>query len=213
MCVELLRMIHAQGQAGANLSGCDITSAGDTQGVEWCMKYFERVWAEDCQEDVPMMCVIAAWLRRNMPVLDKPVFIHADYRTGNFLFTEHDTRITALLDWELGHIGDRHQDIAWTTSRAFGSLAEDGRTFLVSGMMPEAEFFESYEKASGVTLNPRTILWYKIYNAYSLAVMTLATGFRAARNGKTHQDVLVTWVIGVGYSFMDEIRELIEGSY
>jgi len=211
--IQHLCTIHGFDYSGAGLDAFDVPRAGTTQCAEWCLNYFERVWEEDCEEDLPMMRTIASWLRRNLPQLDAPVMVHADYRSGNFLFTEHDTRISAILDWELGHIGDRHQDIAWTTTRAFGSLAEDGKTFLVSGLMPETEFFESYERASGVRLNPRTIRWYKIFNAFSLAVMTLATGYRAARNGKTHQDVLVTWVIGVGYSFMDEIRELIEEDY
>lgn len=208
--IDHLRTIHGHDYRKADLTAFDVPASGTTQCAEWCLNNFERVWEEDCDEDIPLMRVIAAWLRRNLPVLEKPALIHADYRSGNFLFTEHDTRITAILDWELGHIGDRHQDLAWTTSRAFGNLAEDGKTFLVSGLMPEDEFFDAYRKASGFKVNPRTVHWYKIYNAYSLAVMTLATGYRAARNGKTHQDVLVTWVIGVGYSFLDEIRELIE---
>lgn len=211
--IEHLCTIHNHDFSNAGLNAFNIPAAGTTQCAEWCLNNFDRVWEEDCGEDIPLMRVISAWLRRNLPVLDQPSVIHADYRSGNFLFTEHDTQITALLDWELGHIGDRHQDIAWTTSQAFGSLAEDGKTFLVSGLMTEQEFFDAYEKASGFKVNPKTVHWYKIYNAYSLAVMTLATGYRAARNGKTHQDVLVTWVIGVGYSFMDEIRGLIEEGY
>jgi len=48
-------------------------------------------------------------------------------------------RISAWLDWELGRLGDRHQDLAWTTSRAFGSVDVNG-DFLVCGLMPEKEF-------------------------------------------------------------------------
>lgn len=211
--IEHLCTIHKHDFSNIGLTAFDVPTAGTTQCAEWCLNNFERVWEEDCEEDIPLMRVIAAWLRRNLPKLDKPSIIHADYRSGNFLFTEHDTRISAILDWELGHIGDRHQDLAWTTSQAFGSLAEDGKTFLVSGLMSQQEFFDAYEKNSGFKVDAKTVHWYKIYNAYSLAVMTLATGYRAARNGKTHQDVLVTWVIGVGYSFLEEIRGLIEEGY
>lgn len=211
--VDNLCKIHNFDFSSANLSAFEIPSAGTTQCAEWCLNNFDRVWEEDCAEDIPLMRVIAAWLRRNLPVLDQATMVHADYRTGNYLFTEHDTRMTAILDWELGHIGDRHQDLAWTTSQAFGSLAEDGKTFLVSGLMTKEKFFEEYEKKSGFKIDPKTLHWYGIYNRYSLAVMTLATGYRAARNGKTHQDVLLTWVIGVGYSFLEEIRAMIEKGY
>ena len=52
--------------------------------------------------------------------------------------------------------------------------------------------------------------WYKVYNAFSIAVLTLATGYRIARNGKTHQDVLVAWLIGISAMLMDDMRKLIE---
>ena len=158
------------------------------------------------------MRLAAAWLRANLPVLDRAVVVHSDYRLGNFLFTEHDTRITAWLDWEIGRIGDRHQDLAWTTSRAFGSMSEDGKTFLTSGLMPEAEFIAAYEKATGLSVIPKTVHWYKVYNAFMMATLSLATGYRAARGSKTHQDVLVTWLIGIGPMLLDEMRTLIEES-
>jgi aminoglycoside phosphotransferase (APT) family kinase protein len=76
--------------------------------------------------------------------------------------------------------------------------------------MPEDEFFAAYEKASGRKVNRKTLHWYKVLNAYSIAVLTLATGYRIARNGKTHQDILVTWLIGIGAVTLEDMRELIE---
>ena len=207
--VDYLCKIHAHDYRNAGLTAFDVPAPG-TQCAEWLVNGFDRAWEEDWYEDVPLMRVISAWLHRNLPSLEQPALVHADYRAGNFLFTEHDARFTAILDWELAHIGDRHQDLAWTTSRAFGSLAEDGKTFLVSGIMPASQFFEAYEKATGFKMNPKTLHWYKVFNSYSLAVMTLGTGYRAVRNGKTHQDVLLAWLFGIGALFLDEIRVLIE---
>jgi len=207
---EILARIHRHEFSRENLSAFDVPRVGTTECAEWGVNWWDRVWQEDADEDVPMLSVASAWMRRNLPVLDFASVVHSDYRTGNFLYTEHDNRITALLDWELGRIGDRHQDIAWTTSRAFSSMAEDGKTMLVCGLMPEAEFFERYQKASGLSIDPRTVHWYKVYNAYSIAVLILGTGYRIARNGKTHQDILVAWLIGIGYMIVDEMRQLIE---
>ena len=208
--VDHLGRIHRFDYRGKALDAFDIPTVGTTQCAEWGLNCWERVWEEDGDEDVPLMRLAAAWLRDTMPVLDRPSVVHADYRVGNFLFTEHDARITAWLDWELGRIGDRHQDLAWTTSRAFGHLADDGKTFLTCGLMPEAEFLAGYERASGLSVNPRTVHWYKVYNDYMMATLTLATGYRVARGGKTHQDVLVTWLIGIGSMLLDEMRSLIE---
>lgn len=208
--VDHLAAIHLHDYRNAELSAFDVPSTGTTQCALWGVNWWDRVWEEDRDEDIPLMRVASAWLRRNLPILDRASIVHSDYRTGNFLFTEHDVRISAWLDWELGRIGDRHQDLAWTTSRAFGAMDDDGKTFLVCGLMPEAEFFEAYEKASGLTIDAKTIRWYKVYNAYTIAILTLATSYRIARNGKTHQDVLVTWLIGIGYMILDELRLLIE---
>jgi len=208
--VDILARIHTHDFSKADLSAFDVPEVGTTEAAEWGVNWWERVWLEDCEEDVPMMHVAAAWMRRNLPVLDRASIVHSDYRSGNFLYTEHDNQITALLDWELGRIGDRHQDIAWTTSSAFSSLAEDGQTRLVCGLLTEAEFYAQYEKASGLSVDPRTVHWYKVFNAYSIAVLILATGYRIARNGKTHQDILVTWLIGIGGMIVDEMRSLIE---
>ncbi len=146
-------------------------------------------------------------MRRILPVLDVASIVHSDYRTGNLLYTEHDNRITALLDWELGRNGDRRQDIAWTTSHAFASLGEDGKQMLVCRLLPEDEFSE---RASALGIDPRKVYRYRVYNAYSIAVLTLGTGYRIARNGKTHQDVLAAWRMGIGSMLVDEMRILID---
>lgn len=207
--VDHLASIHNVDIYRADLSAFQIPAAG-TQCAELGINWWERVWEEDGDEDIPLLRLAAGWLRRTMPVLEKPVIVHADYRLGNFLFTEPDMRISALLDWELGRIGDRHQDLAWTTSRTQGSFDAKTNTFLVSSMMSEPEFFEAYERAANFRINQRTLRWYQIYNNYSLAVLLLGTGYRIARNRKTHQDVLVAWLSGIGYVVLDQLLEQLE---
>lgn len=200
-----LAKIHKHDWRQADLSAFDIPSPG-AQCAEWGLDWWERVWEEDSDEDIPLLRVAANWLRRNMPHLEEPVIVHADYRLGNFLYDEGSAQITAWLDWELGRIGDRHQDLAWVTSQAFCSLDEGGKTLLVCGMMSEAEFLEQYQRASGFCVNEKSLHWYKIYNNFSLAVLSIGTSYRIARNGKTHQDVLVTWLLGIGAMILEQMR-------
>lgn len=82
-----------------------------------------RVWEEDHGEAVPLVPVAAQWLRANAPALDHVSVVHGDFRSGNFLFSEHEQSITAWLDWELAVLGDRHQDLTWTMSPSFGHYA------------------------------------------------------------------------------------------
>jgi aminoglycoside phosphotransferase (APT) family kinase protein len=174
------------------------------------LNWWERVWEEDSNRDIPLMQVAAAWLRENMPAADRLSLIHGDFRAGNFLFNEHDQRITAWLDWELGHLGDYHEEVAYTTLPCLAHRSEDGSVLLVSGMMPTHDFYEAYEKASGLTLNPKTLDYYQVFMAYRIVVTVVASGYRPARNGKTHQDLLLAWIIGLGYPLLGFLRDKLE---
>ncbi len=207
--IEHLGRVHTRPYTGAGLSAFDVPGT-PTQGSEWVVNWWERVWEEDGDEEQPLLRYAAAWLRANLPATDRLSIVHADFRVGNFLFDETSARITAWLDWELGRIGDRHQDLAWTSSPAFSHYAEDGKTYLLGGLLPESEFFDAYERASGLPVNRRTLQWYRIFNAYWFAVIVLGAGYRAARNGKTHQDVLVAWLVGLGPMLLAELRGLLE---
>jgi aminoglycoside phosphotransferase (APT) family kinase protein len=100
--------------------------------------------------------------------------------------------------------------LSWTTQQVFGHRAEDGKTFLVAGLSPAKEFYAAYEKASGLKIIPATMKYYDIFNSYKAIAITLATGYRTTRNGKTHQDVLVAWLSGISYMLLDMLRTQLE---
>ncbi|RUT76907.1 phosphotransferase family protein [Marinobacter sp. NP-6] len=203
--VKHLAKIHTFDWADADLGAFDRPKLG-TQAVEWELNHWERVWEEDSNEDVPLMRLTMVWLRNNIPPVDHISLVHGDYRTGNFLFTEHDARISAWLDWEMAFLGDRHADLAWATNPLLGNLAEDGKTFLAGGLISRDEFFAAYEEASGLPVIPEAVKFYDILGTYKIIVICLATGVRIASNGKTHQDVVVGWVVGIAYSLLENLR-------
>lgn len=207
--VRHLVAIHMFNFAEANLSSFDVPALG-TQSVEWAINWWTRVWDEDCGEDVPLLRFTSHWLRDNMPAVERLSVVHGDFRTGNFLFTEHDQKVTAILDWELARIGDRHQDLAWMAAPAFGHLAEDGTTFLAGGLLPTDELYAEYERLSGLPVDPKRLHYYSVFNAFCIAVLSLGTGYRIARGAKTHQDITVTWLIGIGSAMLHEIHQLLE---
>ncbi len=203
--VDHLAITHTFDWQQADIGAYDRPAAG-TEALEWALNHWERVWEEDAHEDVPLMRLTMAWLRRNMPPVDHISVIHGDYRLGNFLYTEHDLRISAWLDWELAYLGDRHEDLSWSAKRQFGHLAEDGKTFLVAGFLPIEEYLSRYERASGLKVDPKRMQYYDIFNNYKAIAIVLATGYRAPCNGKTHQDVLVAWLTGISYPLLEELR-------
>ena len=207
--VRHLATIHTFDFATADLNAFDKPGLG-TQSVEWALNWWSRAWDEDCGEDIPLIRLAAHWLRTHMPAVEHLSIVHGDFRTGNFLFTEHDQRVTAILDWELARIGDRHQDLAWMAAPAFGHLTEDGATFLAGGLLPTEDLYADYERASGLSVDPKRLHYYQVFNAYSIAVLALGTGYRIAHGAKTHQDITVAWLIGIGSAMLHEIHQLLE---
>ncbi len=207
--VDGLARIHTRDIASAGLTAFEVPRPG-THSQELALNMWERIWEEDSDEDVPLLRLAAVWLRENAPHCAKPNILHCDYRVGNFLFTEHDAKITAVLDWEMARIGDHHHDLAWASAHSYGHYAEDGKTFLVGGFMPEQVFFDAYQKASGLAVDAKALHYYKVYIGYVQGVISVSTTYRIARNGKTHQDVLQAWIMGFGSKMMDDLRVLLE---
>jgi aminoglycoside phosphotransferase (APT) family kinase protein len=207
--VEHMARMHTMDWRQADLSAFDVPALG-TQAVEWQINWWERVWEEDSNQDIPLLRFAADWLRQNMPPVDRLSVIHGDFRAGNFLYTEHDNRISAWLDWELGHLGDRHEDLGYALNLVHAHNSEDGKTLLYNGFMPKEALFEAYEKASGLSVNPKVVDYYRVLSTYKLAVVCIGTTYRAVRGGKSHQDVLLAWLIGAGYVIADDLRRVLK---
>ena len=85
------------------------------------------------------------WLRRNkLRAAPKPAVVHGDFRLGNVLAS--DRGITAVLDWELVHLGDPMEDVAWLCLRTWRFGADD---LDVGGFGSLEELRSAYEKAGG----------------------------------------------------------------
>ncbi|WP_216892815.1 phosphotransferase family protein [Nocardia alni] len=172
---------------------------GTTEAALWQVNWMSRVWRDDHVQASPIIALTDRWLRRNLPVCESPVMVHGDYRTGNFLFDEQAGQITAILDWEWAHLGDYHEDLGWMMQRLY-TTHQDGRD-LVCGLFEKQELIEAYEAASGRKVDPATLKWYEIYNAYKSMAITLATSVKAARDGANHQDAMLSWLAPCGYLF------------
>ena len=207
--IEHMAAIHLLDWSKQDLSAFDKPALG-TEAVELQINWWERVWEEDFREDEPIIRLAAAWLRQNMPAADRISIIHGDYRPGNFLYTEHDNQISGWLDWELGHLGDRHKDIAWSMAGYYGHPDEVTGEFLIGGLIPETRYFAMYEAASGLSVDPDKVHYYRVLNMFELAVISNATSYRVSSSGKTHQDILVAWITGLNGIVLNEVATLIE---
>lgn len=194
--LEQLAALHTMDLGGREFGALSVPAVGTTQSAEWALHHALRCWEEDRGEDSPLMEVAANWLVDHLPALDRVSVVHGDFRSGNFLFDEESGRINAWLDWERGLLGDRHRDLAWITLPTMGHLDAEGR-YWVCGLVPLDELFDQYTAASGLTVDPARLRWYQVLCCFSIIVSTMASTYRIARLGKSHQDILLTRVEGL----------------
>jgi aminoglycoside phosphotransferase (APT) family kinase protein len=84
--------------------------------IAWELDEWDRVIEQRGGEPDPQLAFGLAWLRRNVPDVDSPVvLVQGDTGPGNFLYA--DGQVLAVVDWELAHLGDPMDDIAWLTLR------------------------------------------------------------------------------------------------
>ncbi len=206
--VANLACIHAFDWRPAALSYFDAPAPGTRQAALRQVNWWARVWQQDCVEADPLVTMVERWLRENAPVCAQPVVVHGDYRIGNFMFVEPSGEFSAVLDWELAHIGDFHEDLAWSVQRLFGTPRADGE-LLISGLMPRNEFFARYSQATGIEIDLDTIRYYEILNAWKCIIINNGSGCRAALESQSHQDLVLTWMAFGSAVFMAQLDELL----
>jgi len=184
--LDALVALHRLDWRKHELSSFDVPTAGSTEAASWSLAWWERVWEEDRLEDHPVVVLAAEWLRANLPPADPIVLVHGDFRSGNFLYDDGG-RITAMLDWELAHLGDPHEDLGWVMNDLFSVRDPSGSgARLACGLLPRGEMLERYERATGMRVDPTRLRFYEIFNNYKLAVCAHATTLRIARGKNTH---------------------------
>ena len=89
-------------------------------------------------QPVPTFELGFRWLREHLPSATPLCLVHGDFRMGNFLV---DTvGLVAVLDWELAHLGDPMEDVAWLCTRAW----RFGGSGAVGGFAGREEFYRAY---------------------------------------------------------------------
>jgi aminoglycoside phosphotransferase (APT) family kinase protein len=207
--LQHLAAMHAVKWDAAVFPSYSLPDADPLQSARRHLDWWTRVWLEDAVDMHPVFPVIDGWLRDNMPPCSEFVFCHNDYRTGNYLINEDTRKISAILDWELSHWGDFHDELAGIIPKVLGHLDEKGE-FLVSGLMSRAEFLDRYCQLTGRTIDPKTLHYYEVLQNYKSLVVILGSAYRVAIEQNNHQNVLQTWLCPAGHVFLAEICRLFE---
>jgi aminoglycoside phosphotransferase (APT) family kinase protein len=107
----------------------------------------------------PALAFSLRWLRSHIPSYDGlPVLVQGDTGPGNFMYL--GGRVTAVVDWELAHLGDPMDDIAWLSLRATQEPFTDFPTRL-----------REYEALSGNVVDEARVRYYQVMAETKLQVM------------------------------------------
>lgn len=133
---------------------------------------WEKVIDEDELVPQPVARAAIRWLRRNPPPpAQKISVVHGDYRSGNFLHDEAG-EIRAILDWEMAHLGDPLEDVAWAADPlwAFEHPDRPGRMIL------RDEAFALWEETSGLKIDPVAFRWWEVFNSLKGLAIWISSG-------------------------------------
>lgn len=127
----------------------------------------------------PMIDFTAQWLLSNLPPESESALVHGDFRNGNLMVSEQG--ITAVLDWELCHLGDPMRDLGWlcVNSWRFGR-----RDLPVGGFGAVDDLVAGYEAASGSCVDRDALRFWEVFGSFWWSVTTLGMA-QTWRTGET----------------------------
>ena len=159
------------------------------------LAHWEAILARDQLEPYPELELAARWLRSNAPESPRTVLVHGDFKPGNVLLD--DDGIVALLDWELAHLGDPHEDLGWVTQPL------RTREHLIDGAWERQDLFTYYEQVTGTEVDRAAVTWWNALASYKTAVMQ-TSGLRSYIEGRCDEPYQPTGAVML--SLLDAIE-------
>jgi len=146
--IENLARLHGTDASRISIDGGErgtrISDHVRTELATWRAMYVET------ERPDPLIDIAFRWLEHNQPDPDGRVVLnHGDAGPGNFLFA--DGHLTALIDWEFGHLGDPLDDLAWFSMRCVMEPVPDFAACLTY-----------YEQLARIPIDRARLLYYRV---------------------------------------------------
>ena len=104
------------------------------------------------------------WLLEHRPAHVADALIHGDLRMGNVIVGPDG--LHAVIDWELIHRGDPHEDLAWLCLKAW----RFGEPHEVGGLGSIDELIDAYEHAGGRAVDRTSLHWWLVNKTFTWGV-------------------------------------------
>jgi len=149
------------------------------------VRRFVQLWQVNKTRELPRVDEVGQRLAAELPDPLPPTVVHGDFRLGNTMVGRDDpTRILAVLDWEMGAIGDPRADVGYllaTYSEPGGPPNPLGTSPLtaLAGFPSRRELVERYAGRSGRDVEP--LAWFEALALWKAAVFCEAIYGRFVR--------------------------------
>ena len=155
--------------------------------VERWMRFYERVK----NRDVPGLDVATQWLSEHKPIDFEPGLMHGDYQFANVMFENGGpARLAAIVDWEMGTVGDPKIDLAWVLQAwpEDTSNAEGQGYVNITGMPGRDELLEYFARESGRQVDDMD--YYLILARWKLGIVLEQGYARALQHGASDEKLM-----------------------
>lgn len=121
--------------------------------------------------DRPILALAVRWLEQNLPPPVPPRLVHGDFRLGNLLV--EGSRLTGVLDWELAHLGDPLEDLAFGCMTVWRFSRPDRPGY---GLTSLEALTDAYAAAGGVAFDADRFRFWTVYRTFWWALGCLQMG-------------------------------------
>jgi aminoglycoside phosphotransferase (APT) family kinase protein len=175
-----LGRIHAADPGKAALPAMAPAEAAAARLAHW-----RAAFEADAFRPEPVLEAGFRWLAANLPPPPPRIsIVHGDFRSGNFL---HDGagRLLAILDWEMVHPGDAHEDLAWACDPLWSNFSgRPGATCTLETAIA------AWQAASGLLLDQASWRWWRVFAQVQGLVIWISAA-REVLDGRSHDPVLM----------------------
>lgn len=163
--------------------------AAVVRDFESTVDHWQAVYEEHKLVNDPVVNEAYAWVRSRRPDPVQPSLVHGDYRIGNCLV--EDGHVSAILDWELSHVGDPRFDLGYMSLDYHAGKFTSPGSPLVNAVADREWFYARYTELSGRAVDVEVVNTFTAIGALMLvAIMT--TGLRVYAKGET-DDIRLAW--------------------
>jgi len=183
--VEGIALLGSVDWRARGLEGLGRPDGFHERQVERWTRFLDRIRSRE----IPGLEVASAWLAEHRPIDYVPGLMHGDYQFANVMYRDGaPARLAAIVDWEMGTVGDPKLDLAWTvqgwpTDTMDPNVAESGYVDMY-GLPSSDEVVQHYATVSGRQVDD--LDYYIVLARWKLAIV-LEQGFQRAGDNEKLQ--------------------------